>query len=825
VAQPQPVRGAPPERPAPRTDLYGDPLPEGAIARLGTTRFRHAGQVTSVAYSPDGRLLATGGYDDTIHLWQASSGKELFRFALPPSQSIRTALLAIAPDGAMLAGTNNSEHSIHLWDITTGKERRELKTADGRTPSALAFSGDGSLLAAICWSMKGWESDTRIRLWHVKTGKQVEGFESPTAKTWSIAFSPDGKSLAVAQEGEICTYSAATGRKLRTLFRDKGHYAVVAFSPNSVIASSAQTEKVVRLWDAASGRAGHVLSGHKEMPGSLAFSADGKRLVSASGAEGCFHVWDAATGKEVRSHQGLPGIGGGCVALSPDGKTVAEGSGNCISALRLWDVATDKEIVPATGHLSAVGFMSFLSGDKVVSSNMRIGWDDIDVRVWEARTGKQVARAHGSGGHHYYRMALSPNGRTAAVSRRDGTVGLWDLGTGKETSRFAGGAGSSPPLAFSPDGKTLAVSGRLWDISSGKLLGRFQPSRSLGLLAFSPDGKKVAGLGQQLARLRPPVLLDAETGKDLGAFEPVEGGPLIDFGASFSPDGALLAASCYPKGFAVWDVDTLGLLGRFGDEGQASRALTFSPDGRLLACCRDDGSVEVWETLTWTLLGKRQGPKGWSFAIAFSADGRMLASGHENSTALVWDVPSLWSAGKHEAALTKEQLVALWVQLGSDQAREGYHAITVLSQAPAEAWPLIRQRVRPGQAVKAAPVSRLIANLDSEDFAAREKATRELAARGASIRPALSAALADNPSPETRRRLEALLAKLRAVKPHQMRTAEEKQALRAIAVLAEIGTPDARQLLADLAGGAAESPITRAARQAQLRLTRRTAAP
>jgi WD40 repeat protein len=371
------------EKPAPRTDCYGDPLPEGALARLGTIRFRHASQVRSAAYSPDGRLLATGGYDDEIHLWQASSGKELFRFALPAGEQPHAASVVFSPDGALLAGCNSCEHGIHVWETSTGKERRQLKIAGGASATSLTFSGDGSLLAAICCVNKGRESETHIGVWRVSSDKEVE-LSAPAGRIWSIAFSHDGKSLAVGQEGEVYVCDAVTGRKLRTLCRGDSHFVVVAFSADGVIASAMQSERVVRLWDAATGRAGHVLSGHKDWITSLAFSADGKRLVSASLSDSSFRVWDIATGKLVRFHQGVPAAGCGCLALSPDGKTVAEGSINFINALRLWDVATDKEIVPAGGHLFTIGFVSFLPGGKVVSSGAG-AYMDTGVRIWEAR--------------------------------------------------------------------------------------------------------------------------------------------------------------------------------------------------------------------------------------------------------------------------------------------------------------------------------------------------------------------------------------------------------------------------------------------------------
>jgi hypothetical protein len=188
---------------------------------------------------------------------------------------------------------------------------------------------------------------------------------------------------------------------------------------------------------------------------------------------------------------------------------------------------------------------------------------------------------------------------------------------------------------------------------------------------------------------------------------------------------------------------------------------------------------------------------------------------------LIWDVPSLWAPAENTAALTKEQLEALWTQLGSRQAAEAYRAIAALSHTPDETLPLLRKHVRPARADGAPPLARLIADLDADAFAVREKASRQLQSRGPAVIPALREALAANPSPEARRRMEAVLEVVGNKKPHERTTADERRVLRAVAVLERIGTPEARQMLGELAKGDAESPLTHNARAAQIRLSRR----
>jgi WD40 repeat protein len=683
----EPCRSEPPpanKKPAtPRTDRYGDPLPEGAISRLGTLRFRHSSQVTSVAYSPDGRFLATGGHDSTIRLWQAFTGKELFRFTLPATRSPFAALVAYSPDGKTLAA--RGEHTLYLLDASTGKERNKCLLANKENITALAFSPDGKSLAAVCWGQNRRQRGppqvySRIRLWRVKTAEEVYNFEAPEGDNRTLAFAPDGKTLVVGQDHEICMCDAATGRKLRTLQRSQyynGFSPAVAVSANGLIASVTTDEKVVRLWDATTGRQKRALPAPKEIVHegagrSLAFSADGKRLVSASVGDSCFHVWDVAQGKIILAHRGLASISGGCAVLSPDGKTVAEGrSVNHIHALRRWDVATGKEILAASGHLVPVGFVAFTPDDRIVTSGAGL-LHDVGLRVWNARNGRQLTHLEEKN-DVIWRVTLSPDGRTAAAAKHKGAVLLWDVDTGKELKKLASDAGWIGCLSFAPDGKTLAVGRRaltkpyactlhLWDVASGEAIRQWRvPGSGFQAVAFHPNGKQLVSLAEGLR------LWDVVDGKEVGAF-PLPRGEAVHNLICFSPDGVFLAAPCSNKGFAVWDVAKRDLIGRFDDNGQASRTVAFSPDGRLLACGNDDSTIELWETLTWTLAGRRQGPAGWVCAIGFSPNGQLLASGHEDTTALIWDVPSLWAPAENTAALTKEQLEALWTQLGSRQA-------------------------------------------------------------------------------------------------------------------------------------------------------------
>jgi RNA polymerase sigma factor (sigma-70 family) len=795
-----------------RADLFGDPLPPGALTRFGTVRLRQGAPGGSgfeaVLFAPDGKSVASlGGHDPSIRLWDVRTGKPIRTFGAGSASG--QLCMAFAPDRRTLA-SGGAGGVIHLWRTETGKEVRSFRGHTAQI-TVLAFSPDGALLAVVsspknCPSSgPGRKEDHAIRLFEAATGKELRRFEGHQAWVNAVAFSPDGRLASGSDDGTVRLWDVGTGRETRQVSKGRQGVESVAFSPDGkLLASGPADDRSVRLWEVKTGREVRALRGHSENLRSLIFSADGRRLAST--APDAIRLWDVATGREV--HRFLADIWGArSVAFSPDGKTLAASG----PTVRLWDVATAKELLPLAGHQTVVCSTAFSPTGKLVAS---AGYDRT-IRLWDAATGKEVRTLRGHAGG-IRSIAFAPDGRAlVSIGPEDGTIRLWDVTTGKELRRFVGAeekGGVSLVVAFSPDGKLLAAGGstiRLWDVAGGRELRRLQGHEVTASLAFSPDGRTLASEG---GHDRTLCLWDVGSGRELRRCRIRE-----DYFScvAFSPDGKTVASGS-PGLVRLWEVATAGE--RCAAKGPAAGVLSlaFSPDGKALAAGGWDGAVHLWDAATGKRQGTFAGHQGAVWSVAFAPDGKTLVSSSQDTTALVWDVTRRAPAkGAGPARLSAEEVKALWDDLASGEAAVAYRAVLALAAAP-ESVSLLREQLRPVATHRRGEVAGWLVDLGSDRFAVREKATEALEKIGDLAEPALEEALGGKPSLEVRRRLERLLAKLRpsVLPPGQLRL------LRGVEVLERSGTAEARQLLAVLAGGAAQARLTREVRGALARLDR-----
>jgi len=559
--------------------------------------------VWSVAFSPDGKTLASGTDDNTIVLWGVSTGLNAGVVTYTPigqpltGHTYPVSSVAFSPDGKTLA-SGSYDTTIILWDVSTGKPIGQPLTGHTNSISSVAFSPDGKTLAS-------GSADDTIILWDVSTGKPIgQPLTGHTSDINSVAFNPDGKMLA-----------------------------------------SGSDDNTIILWDVSSGAPiGQPFTGHTDVIYTVAFSPDGKTLASGS-EDATIILWDVSTGKPI----GQPLTGHTdvvySVAFNPDGKTLVSGSDD--TTIILWDVSLGKPIgQPLTGHTNAVVSVAFSPDSKTLAS----GSKDNTIILWNISTGlnasvsKYVPIGQPLTGHtsSVYSVAFSPDGKMLASGSDDTTIILWDVATGKPIGQpLTGHKGPVWSVVFSPDGKTLASGSDdntiiLWDVSSGKSIS--QPltghTSSVYSVAFSPDGKTLAS-GSYDATI---ILWDVATGKPIG--QPLIGHTNGLLSVAFSPDGKTLASGSYDTTIILWDVLSHKPIGEpLAEHISYVNSVAFSPDGKTLASGSYDSTIIFWDVSMRKSIGQPlTGHTNYVWSVAFSPDGKTLTSGSEDNTIILWDI-------------------------------------------------------------------------------------------------------------------------------------------------------------------------------------------
>jgi WD40 repeat protein len=646
-------------------DLAGDPLPAGAVARLGTLRWRQSAPADLLTLLPDGKTAVSAGDDHSVRVWDLATGKELHRFGSGAAVKddflelndmvfvmggrADSGLSAVSPDGKLLA-TQFEGREVVLWDLHTGKKSKAIKLPqEFATIVALAFAPDGKQLTLA--GEKG-----PIRVWDLESEKFVLDLQAAprrdnqafvvvlgggrrTSKPHGLmVYAPDGNTVAVVlvltnpQALGIKFWDPRTGKELRTIKEGpRGSIHSPAFSPDSKLFAYSKSDGEVVVTEMASGK---VL--HKWRPAeradvvSLAFAADSRKLYT-KGNLGDLREWDVETGKELRRlgawvtdiPSNLPSAASrGCLALSADGNTLAIGGDGL--ALRFVDLATGQELPAPSGHTNRLASATYTPDGKSILTQGA----DRTLRLWDPASAKEVKQLPLMTGAVSF--CASRDGRVLAVEDTKAVINLIDGTTGDKVATIGGQAGSAPRFVFSPDGKTLAV----------------RRKAEMGIVLYDvPTGKMRSRVAKEVGNGRP--------GQNVGAT------------FAFSQNGQRLAVFWGVNSAAIFDVQSGSQLHKFDlPKGMNVSSVAFAPDERTLAIDTGNGKVSVLEVATAKVrqtFGKvapkkdggamlfivdvnDMGGGGASFGqpgvatVAFSPDGHLLAFAGQSSALTVADL-------------------------------------------------------------------------------------------------------------------------------------------------------------------------------------------
>ncbi|MEG4200296.1 WD40 domain-containing protein [Microcoleus sp. Pol12A5] len=438
----------------------------------------YSSSVFSVAFSRDGKTLASASGDNTIKLWNLQTEKPI---ATLTGHSNPVSSVAISPDGTTLASASD-DHTIKLWNPQTGKPIATL-TGHSNPVISVAISPDGKTLAS-------GSADKTIKLWNLQTQKPIKTLTEHSSTVNGVAFSPDGLTLASAgADKTIKLWNLQTQKPLATLTGHRSFVNSVAFSPDGLTLASAGADKTIKLWNLQTQKPLATLIGHRSFVNSVAWSPDGLTLASA-GADKTIKLWNLQTKEAIATLTGHSSFVNS-VAWSPDGLTLASASSD--NTIKLWNLQTQKNIKTLTGHSYSVNSVAF-SPDGLTLASVS---DDKTIKLWNLQTQQPIKTLTGHS-DRVNSVAFSPDGLTLASASADNTIKLWNLQTQKEIPTLTGHSNSVNSVAWSPDRKILASAShdntiKLWNLQTQKpiatLTGHSDAVRSL---AFSPDGKTLA---------------------------------------------------------------------------------------------------------------------------------------------------------------------------------------------------------------------------------------------------------------------------------------------------------------------------------------------
>jgi WD40 repeat protein len=617
-------------------------------ADLLTIATSHA-PIWTLAISPDGRLIATGGVgaEGTLELWNAQTGERV-RTLSGHVDAVWNAVFS--PDGTRIAsvgGSQNQPDQVLIRDVLTGRVLASCPVGAGLY-SSVAFSPDGQKVVVASGSVakEGW-----LKVCNAQTGAVLHTISVGPEPVYFGSFSPDGKRLIAVvgsinvrttpgKLNEARVWDAATSQFRFSLLGHKKTVMGAFFSPDGQTIATVSFDATVKLWSAADGQERLTLLGHRDTVNQAVFSRDNRRVATASD-DGSAKVWDTVTGQEllsVRGHKASVQV----LAFGSDDRRLITGGYDGL--VKVWDATSSTEARILTGPHSRVSAIAFrLDGRQLVS-----GGHDGTLRLWDPHTGRLITSLTGHT-KPITSVAFSPDGTKiasaagewSAEAKASGQLYLWDATTGRLKYSLDAHKAIVWSVAFSHDSLRLVSGGGeyytpgenliVWEVATGRKLLSI-PDLKVGIraVAFSPDSQRIAAAVESVVQV-----WDSETGAKLLTFEKVHKNQVNDL--AYSPDGRGLVSGSEDATLCLWDAAT-GRPARSLIAGKLTiEKVAFSPDGLRIATAGQDQMVKVWDAVTGQQLIALRGDSERVWSVTFSPDGRLIASAGESGLIKLWD--------------------------------------------------------------------------------------------------------------------------------------------------------------------------------------------
>ncbi len=559
---------------------------EAASGRELRTLPGHDQPVTALQFSPDGRWLATASEDRTVKIWDVNNSRQIR--SLEGHSAIVTSV-AFSPDGQLLA-SGGRDHTARIWEVRTGKELHVLDK-HGKDVRSLAFSADNKRLAT-------GSLDTLVKIWDTSSGREIATLQGLTDPVAALSVLDQGIVLSLSERGTVKRWDSATGQDARSIPGEADSIIAAAISPDGSRLAWANLDFEIKLQDLNAGKVTLFYAGKSDIT-SLAFSADSTSIAWGT-ADNNIRIREIGSAREIACSSNTDAMA--AVAFSPDGRWLATRSSDL--SVKLWDLKAERTTMIRVGEPGpprANGAPPPRIGSTVAfSSDGWLAWGapDKSIRVMEVATGNQMQPLISRRGNltsAARTLAFHPNGRMLTAGAGDNTVTIWDLGRRSEPRKREEHTDAVTAVVYSPDQQWLAT----------------------------------GSLDQTI------IIRDPESGLPVKTLQSMQEDGVTAL--AFSPDSRWLASGGADNTVKIWEAASWSLKQTFKAHDASITSVSFSSDGKWLAAASWDRTVHVWEVTSWKEGEILSGHSGPVTALAFSPNGRLLATASWDGSARLWD--------------------------------------------------------------------------------------------------------------------------------------------------------------------------------------------